>query len=334
MRFEGPLALLLLVPLAAIVAAYLVARRRRPQYVVSFTNLDVLRQVAPRVSARREHAIAAVVAGVLALLCVAVARPQVTRVAPVENATVVLVLDTSRSMLSSDVAPTRLGAAKQAAIRFLERVPDRLRVGLVTFAGDVSVAAFPTHDREQVRDAVAAITQWNAGGGTAIGDALVRAVELAGDAFGGRGLATTGARDENPELPITVLFLSDGRQNRGIVPPEEGAAFAKQAGIPVFTVALGTDRPDGPGGGQGFGFGGGFNRAPDRETLRAIATTTGGEYFAARSAEALSSAYQDLGSRLGRAERQTEVTFVFVAAAGIALAGAAGLSRFWDPGLP
>ena len=335
MRFESPLALLLLVPLAAIVAAYLVARRRRPRYVVSFTNVDVLRQVAPRVSARREHALAAVVAGVLALLCVAVARPQVIRVAPVENATVVLVLDTSRSMLSSDVAPTRLGAAKQAAMRFLEHVPGRLRVGLVTFAGDVSVAAFPTHDREQVRGAVAAITHWNAGGGTAIGDALVRAVELAEDAFGERGFASTGAGDEDPDRPITVLFLSDGRQNRGIVPPEEGAAFAKQAGIPVFTVALGTNRPGGPGGGQGgFGFGGRFSRAPDRDTLRAIATTTGGEYFAARSAEALSSAYQDLGSRLGRAERQTEVTFLFVAAAGIALAGAAGLSRFWDPGLP
>ena len=324
MGFESPLALLSLVLLAAFVAAYLVARRRRPRYAVSYTNLEVLRQVTPRVPGRREQAVGGLVVGALALLCVAVARPNVTRVVPVENATVILVLDTSRSMLSGDVAPTRLGAAKQAAQSFLDRVPDRLRIGLVTFAGDVTVAAFPTHDREQVRSSVTAISRWNAGGGTAIGDALVRAVEVAGDAFGERGLSA------NDDDDVTILFLSDGRQNRGIIPPEQGAATAQGAGIPVFTVALGTDRPDR----GGFGFGGGFNRSPDRETLRAIAETTGGEYFAARSAEALSSAYQDLGSRLGRTERTTEVTFLFVAAAGVALAAASVLSRFWDPGLP
>ena len=330
MRFEIPLALLSLVLLPAIVVGYVLARHRRPRYAVRFTNLQVLRGVAPRLSARREHAIAALGFAALALLCVAVARPQITRVVPVENATVLLVLDTSRSMLSSDVAPTRLGAAKQAAHSFLDRVPDRLRIGLVTFAGDVTVAAFPTHDREQLHASVAGISRWSAGGGTAIGDALVRAVELAGDAVGERGLSTRSDGKDGKESPVTILFLSDGRQNRGLIPPEQGAAAAKGAGIPVFTVALGTDRPDR----GGFGFGGGFNRTPDRETLSAIARTTGGEYFAARSAEALSSAYHDLGSRLGRAERETEVTFLFVAAAGIALAAAAALSRFWAPGLP
>ena len=329
MRFEIPLALVSLVLLPAIVVGYVLNRRRRPRYAVGFTNLEVLRQVAPRLSARREYAVAGLALAALGLLCVAIARPQVTRVVPVENATVVLVVDTSRSMLSSDVAPTRLGAAKQAAHTFLDRVPDRLRIGLVTFAGDVSVAAFPTHDREQLHSSVAAISRWSAGGGTAIGDALVRAVELAGDAFGEGGLASRSDAGEDRGSPVTILFLSDGRQNRGLIPPERGAAAAKGAGIPVFTVALGTDRPDR----GGFGFGG-FSRTPDRETLRAIARTTGGEYFAARSAQALSSAYDDLGSRLGRAERQREVTFLFVAGAGIALAAAAGLSRFWAPGLP
>jgi Ca-activated chloride channel family protein len=330
LRFEIPLALLSLVLLPALAVGYILARRRGPRYAVHFTNLEVLRGVAPRLSARREQAIAALGFAALALLCVAVARPQITRVVPVENATVLLVVDTSRSMLSSDVAPTRLGAAKQAAHTFLDRVPDRLRIGLVTFAGDVTVAAFPTHDREQLHASVAGISRWSAGGGTAIGDALVRAVELAGDAVGERGLSTRSDGKDGKESPVTILFLSDGRQNRGLIPPEQGAAAAKDAGIPVFTVALGTDRPDR----GGFGFGGGFNRIPDRATLTAIARTTGGEYFAARSAEALSAAYHDLGSRLGRAERETEVTFLFLAAAGIALAAAAGLSRFWAPGLP
>ena len=149
MSFDRPLALLSLAALPAIVGAYVLLRRRRPRYVVSFPNVDVLRGVAPRMSSRREHVTAGLVVVVLALLCVSAARPHVRRTAPVENATVVLVVDTSRSMLSRDVAPTRLGAAKQAAQSFLDRVPGKLRVGLVTFAGDVTVAASPTHDRER-----------------------------------------------------------------------------------------------------------------------------------------------------------------------------------------
>jgi Ca-activated chloride channel family protein len=332
--FDRPLALLSLLLLPAIVAGYVLARRRRTRYAVRYTNLDVLGAVAPRLSSRREWATAALVVAVLGLLCVGVARPHVNRMAPIENATVVLVIDTSRSMLAEDVAPTRLGAAKRAAQAFLDSVPGKLRVGLVTFAGDVSVGASPTHDRERVRQSVGAITRWQAGGGTAIGDALARAVELAREAFAepGRSVQSTGAIP-GAEGAVTILFLSDGRQNRGLIPADQGAALAKGAGIPVFTVALGTDNA-GPGGGQGGGFWGGFNRAPDRETLQAIARTTGGEYFAARSARALSSAYDDLGSRLGRAKRETEVTFLFVGVAALGLAAAAGLARVWEPGLP
>jgi Ca-activated chloride channel homolog len=329
--FESPLALLSLVVLPLAASAYLLARRRRPRYAVRYPNLGVLRGVAPRITPLRERVVAALVLVVLGLLCLAVARPQMTRSQPVENATVVLVLDTSRSMLSRDVAPTRLGAAKQAALAFLDRAPGRLRVGLVTFAGDVSVAAFPTHDRDQVRQSVAQITQWQAGGGTAIGDALVRAVEVSGDAFGEEALPLE--RSPDYVSPVTILFLSDGRQNRGLIPPEQGAEAAKAAGIPVYTVALGTDNPGAAGGQGGFTFGG-FNRVPDRATLRAISETTGGEYFAARSAEALSSAYGDLGSRLGHERRRTEVTHFLVAAAGITLAAAAGLARIWAPGIP
>jgi Ca-activated chloride channel family protein len=258
----------------------------------------------------------------------------VTRSAPVENATVVLVVDTSRSMLSTDVRPTRLDAAKTAARRFLERAPDKLRVGLVTFSGDVSVGAVPTRDRERVRRSVAEISHWQAGGGTAIGDALARAVELGRSAFGETG-GTTGGGAKIPENAVSILFLSDGRQNRGLLPPAEGASRAAEAGIPVFTVALGTDRPDGGGAPPGsFGGFGGFNRVPDRATLRAIAETTDGEYFAARSAAALESAYRRLGSELGHEDRPTEVTALFVCAAAVVLTAAAALARLAAPGLP
>ena len=334
MSFDRPLALLSLAVLAALVGAYVRLSRRRPRYVVRYTNVDVLRDVTSRTSRLRRHAGAALLTAALVPLCVAVAGPHVSRSAPVENATVVLVVDTSRSMLSSDVAPTRLDAAKAAAQTFLERAPARLRVGLVTFAGDVSVAATPTHDRERLRRSVAAINQFASGGGTAIGDALARSVELARDTFSEPGTKTRATGPIPARGAVTILFLSDGRQNRGLIPPEQGASIAADAEIPVFTVALGTDHPDGAVGSSRFGGFGGFNRVPDRETLKAISETTGGEYFAARSARALEAAYADLGSRLGRAERPTEVTSIFVAAAAVALSAAAGLSLLRSPGLP
>ena len=327
MSFDRPLALLALALLPAIVVGFVLVRRRRTRYAVRFTNLEVLRSITPRLSSRREAAVGGLLLAVLALLCVALARPHVNRVAPVENATVVLVVDTSRSMLAGDIAPSRLEAAKAAARTFLDRVPNRLRVGLVTFAGEPTVAAVPTHDRALLHDSVDAINPFQSGGGgTAIGDALARSVELARESFRERG--GTEAPSTGTVSGVTILFLSDGRQFRGILAPEAGAALAKRAGIPVYTVALGTDDPSEQAGVFGFA------QTPDRETLRAIAKTTGGEYFAARSAGALSAAYDDLGSRLGRAKQRTEVTFLVVAVAALALTGAVLLSRLWAPALP
>jgi Ca-activated chloride channel family protein len=328
LSFDRPLALLSLALLPALLAGYLLVRRRRSRYTVLYPNVDVLRGVAPRFSGRREWAIAALALGALTLLCVALARPHVDRVRAVENATVVLVVDTSRSMLTSDIAPSRLEAAKAAARTFLDRVPDRLRVGIVTFAGEPTVTAFPTHDRALLRDSIDAIDPFQSGGGgTAIGDALARSVELARKSFPG-GLPPRAEGGKPGEAGVTILFLSDGRQYRGILPPEAGAALAERAGIPVYTVALGTDNPDEQDGLFGFA------QTPDRETLREIARTTGGEFFAARSAGALSSAYRNLGTRLGRARKPTEVTHLVVAAAAFALGAAIGLSRLWEPVLP
>jgi len=327
LSFDRPLALLALALLPAIVVGFVLVRRRRTRYAVRFTNVEVLRGVTPRLSSRREAAVGGLLLAVLALLCVALARPHVNRVSPVENATVVLVVDTSRSMLAGDITPSRLEAAKAAARTFLDRVPDRLRVGLVTFAGEPTVAAVPTHDRALLHASVDAINPFQSGGGgTAIGDALARSVELARESFRERG--GTEAPSTGTVSGVTILFLSDGRQFRGILPPEAGAALAKRAGIPVYTVALGTDDPSEQSGVFGFA------QTPDRETLRAIAKTTGGEYFAARSAGALSAAYDDLGSRLGRAKQRTEVTFLVVAVAALALTGAVLLSRLWAPALP
>jgi Ca-activated chloride channel family protein len=328
MSFDNPLLLLTLVVLPVAAGIYLVVERRRSRYAVRFTNLSVLGGVARRHPWRR-YVVPLVFLVALGALGAALARPHVKTLVPDERATVILVLDASRSMQSTDVQPSRLLAAEAAARKFLDRVPNRLRVGLIVFAGDVQVATPPTTDHDLVRDSIASIGSFTGFGGTAIGDAVARAVEVANEAVtDGRTLASTAAAPPQPARGLaSIVFLSDGRQNRGIIQPLEGAARAKAAGIPVHTVALG----DPNAGSQSFG---GFRRSPDPETLRAIAQATGGRFFEARTAKSLEAAYTSLGSRLGRTPGRTEVTYAFLLGAAVLLLGAGLLSARWSSRLP
>lgn len=351
MRFESPWLLSSLLVLAGAVGLWLLAERRRVRYAVRYPNLEVLATVLPRRSWLRLLP-PALFALALGSLLVALARPHVARLVVTERATVVLVLDTSRSMQAEDVEPTRLGAAQEAVRTFLERVPDRVRVGLVVFAGEAQVATPPTQDHELVRTAVDQADTFLVFGGTAIGDALQRAVEVARRAVGEppagaqaagaprgetRVLAQSGSCSE--PSPASILFLSDGAQTRGFLQPLEGAALAREACIPVYTVALGT--PEGVIERGAFGFfppdqGSGqlIPVPPDPDTLRAIAELTGGEFSEARDAETLSAAYASLASRLGREPGESEVTFLLVALAAGLLAVAGVLSAVVSPRLP
>lgn len=349
MSFSHPLLLLTLLVLPAAAGLYLLLERRRMKYALTFTNLEVLAGVAAARPWRR-YAPPALFGLALAALCVAVARPQANTLVPSERATVILVIDVSRSMAARDVKPSRLGAAQAALRSFLTRVPKRLRVGLIAFAGEPQVAAPPTTDRGLVRRSLDEIERFPGFGGTAIGDALAAAVELGQEAVQGDegtlAAARTGAPADGASARglVSILFLSDGRQTRGTLLPLEGAARAKTAGIPVYTVSLGTRRGTViPGfGGRGFGggpfggggFGGRVRVAPDPSTLRAIARTTGGRFYEARSADALQSAYEELGSRLGRKPGRSELTYAFLAGA-IGLVVIAGvLSARWSARLP
>ena len=173
--FERPLLLLTLLALPAAAALYLLSERRRMRYAIRFTNLDVLAGV---VSGRawRRYVPPALFLLALAALCVGVARPQTTTLVPRDRATVILVVDVSRSMEAKDVKPTRIGAAQAALRLFLDRVPKRLQVGLIAFAGEPAVATPPTTDHQLVRQALDTIRWYPAFGGTAIGDALAAAV--------------------------------------------------------------------------------------------------------------------------------------------------------------
>jgi len=358
MSFGQPLYLLALLAIPRVIGLYVLMERRRMRYAISFTNMDVLARVVGGRSWRR-HIPAALFLLALAALCLGFARPSHNTLVAQDRATVILVVDVSRSMEANDVKPTRLRAAEAAVRTFLDEVPDRLRVGLIAFAGDPQVASPPTTDRGTVRDALNTLQWLPRYGGTAIGDALAAAVELGRQATtrsGGDLASVTTAAETPTHGLVSILMLSDGAQTRGNLEPLEGAQRAKTAGIPVYTVALGTpngrlrfDRAFGGGGfggpnggfgngGFGNGNGGGFGRSvpvpPDPQTLHAIADTTGGKFFAARSAESLQSAYKKLGSSLGRKPGHTEITYVFLLIAAGLLLGAGLLSAVWSPRVP
>jgi Ca-activated chloride channel family protein len=342
MSFERPWLLLglLVIPLA--VWLYVLVQRRRVRYAVHYTNLSVLREVA-RGRAWRKHVPAALLLAALAALAVGTARPHVRGLVPQDRATVVLVLDVSRSMEARDVRPNRIEAAKQAIRLFLNEAPDKLRVGLVVFAGIPQVASPATTDHEQVSLSLDALGQYATFGGTAIGDALAMAVDL-----GKQTLARDNADPEaapsqgaEGEKLVSILFLSDGAQRQGILQPLEGAQLAREAGMPVYTIALGTPNGTVPGDPGGFGGGGSPFGVPDRIpvppdpiTLRAIADETGGEFTDARTTDAVRKAYEELGQNVGRTPADKEVTYAFLLAAATLLVGAGVLSSLWSPRLP
>lgn len=353
MSFQSPWLLLGLLLLVVAVLVWRLAERRRMRYAVRYPNLEVLAAVAADTRSRLRLVPPALFLVGLAALLVALARPEVSRVLLKDKATVILVVDTSRSMQSDDVEPTRLGAAQEAIRTFLDHAPDGLQVGLVVFAGEAQVATPPTTDHELVETAVDEIDGFLVFGGTAIGDALKTAVDLGkqvtgeqpteGEIAAGeprqvvRHLAQASAICEE-KSPVSILFLSDGSQTRGLLQPLEGAALAKDACFPVYTIALGTPEGVIERGNFGFGFDpGGAQQIPvppDPETLRAIAETTGGEFSEARTAAAVEKAYANLGSQLGREPGKSEVTFLFVAFAAVALLAAGALSAVLSPRLP
>jgi Ca-activated chloride channel homolog len=351
MSFGHPLLLLTLAVIPAALAVYRVVSRRRMRYAVRYTNVDVLAAVVAAGRPWRRWVAAGVFLLAVAALCVAVSRPHVHRLVANDNATVVLVLDVSGSMQAQDVKPTRLAAAQKALHTFLARVPARLKVGLVLFAGEAEVATPPTTDHGLVAEAVDEAGFFRGFGGTAIGDAIAAAVRVGLRSAGVQGKSVSTA-PQAPELAsytaaparpasslVSILFLSDGHQTRGILPPLQGAARARSAGIPVYTVALGTTGnttlkgyPGGfPGAGTGFGRRG---LSPDPQTLHAIATLTGGKFYRARSAGAVQDTYSALGEKLGRKPGTTEITDLFLMAAAGLLVLAGVLSALWSPRLP
>lgn len=327
LSFATPELLWALLAVPAIALVYLLVQRRRGRYAVRFTNVDLLANLVERRPGWRRHFPPLLYLGTLALLLASLARPQTVMQAPREEATVVLVMDTSGSMNAEDVTPTRLGAAKSAATMFLDQLPETIRVGLVSFDDTARTVLPPTTDRAVVRTA---LDQLGAFGGTAMGDALMQALlsaDITGDSPGSSlpaDEAGEGTRSRD-ELPLVVLLLSDGKNTAGATDPAQAAEAAARQGVPVFTIALGTAE----GTIAGSDRDGRMLVPPDPETLRQIADVTGAESFSAPTEQDLQRIYESLGAQIGYVDEEREITIAFVGTALVLFLLGGGFALHW-----
>ena len=362
MSFALPYALLGLLAIPALVAAYLWQLRRRRRNAVRFSNVALIRAVIPRQRRWRRHVPLALVLGSLALLGLAAGRPQVRAEVPISSSAVILAVDVSGSMCATDVDPNRLAAAQEAVRQFIDKQDDRTRIGLVVFSGFAQVAVAPTTNKDDLLKAVDGLTT---GRGTTIGAAILKSIDAISeinpsvapaDTGDGTGEGpdsqspTPGSPTPAPEkattVPEIVVLLTDGANTRGVT-PEEAAVQAAARGVRVFPIGFGTTEPtqmvctsdqlggglfDGPPGGFGGGLGpGGRNfLVVDEAALQTVARTTGGEYFKASDADQLQGVLNDLPKHVDLQERDVEISVGFAGVAALMLLLGLWLAGRWS----
>ena len=292
MSFAAPLVLLALLVLPVLAVLYLLEQRRRRLAAAAFAAPALQPSVVPRRPGWKRHAPMAVAALALALLVVAAAKPQRTVAVPVERAAVMLASDVSGSMTATDIEPSRLVAAKRAATRFANEVPERVNLGVLAFNSTPRVLQSPTRDREAVKAAIAGMQP---SGGTATGEAIATATSSLRPASASRR-----------RTPAAIVLLSDGKSTSGR-DPVAAAREAARLKVPVYTVVLGTAEgtitvPRASGGTATR------KVPPDPEALAQIARSSGGKAYTAQTAAGLKDVYESLGSQLGYENKEREVT--------------------------
>lgn len=313
------LALLAVVPFVGLI--YLAAQEGRGASAAAFATPATLPSAVPRRPRWRRHLPPLAYAVALTALILACARPEVTVAVSEESGTVVLVSDQSRSMQAADVAPDRLTAARDAALAFLDRLPEDARAGVVTYDDAVRRVEAPAAERGRT---TAALGSLRAQGGTATGDALDTALGLI------ESEPAPPAGEDGP--PAAIVLLSDGISRHGRDPLEVARAVA-DAGVPVYTIALGTDagtveveRPNGE------------TRTidvpPDRATLAEIAALTGGRSLETGDAAELDEIYGELATTVTTEEEQREVSAAFAGGGALALLLGALASLRWFHRIP
>lgn len=316
MTFERPLFLLALLVVPALAALWYVNERRRAAQAARFSSLALMPNLLARKPGRLRYVPFGIMLLGLTALLVGIARPHATMSVPRKEANVVLAIDVSRSMSAQDVRPTRLGAARKAASEFLDKVPKTYSIALVAFGSRAVVVVPPTTDRTLARQGLATL---NSGEGTALGDAILISAQL-----GTRHRSADGA-----PVPTSVLVISDGAPQGGRTAPLAAARRAKALNVAVSTVLVGT-----PNGIVTAKLVGGYTERirvpPSPGTLQQVARATGGEFFRAPTATALSDVYERLSTRTGSKKEDREVTDLFAggAAALLLVGGAVSAALF------
>jgi Ca-activated chloride channel homolog len=366
MTFTWPLALLFLLVVPALLAAYLFVLRRRRKRAVRYPSVALLRSLVPGRKRWQRHIPVALLLLSLVAVGVAAARPNVEREVAYARTTVILAIDVSGSMCSTDVQPNRLTVAQESAREFVEHQPNGLRMGLVVFSGFAELTVPPTTERKTL---VAAINSLTVGHGTAIGAAMLKALDAisetnpqvapVGDAAeAGEGTPpprkAPGAKGYVPDI---VVLLTDGSNNRGI-DPIAAVPYAVARRVRIYTIGFGTENPAPfactqsqlgadygggfagggfpgggggfPGGGSGFG-GGGFRLGADVATLKAVAKGTGATYHSAKTADQLRKVFANLPKDVATQKERREITWIFAALAAVLAVAAVAAAIRWNP---
>jgi Ca-activated chloride channel family protein len=349
MSFSWPWALLALLVIPLVFAQLWLTRRRRRRSVVRVTSLALVQTAVPgRSRWRRRLPVVLMTLGV-AVLAVGAARPQATVPVPSSSATIMLALDVSGSMCSTDVKPNRITAAEQATSAFIKSQAGGPRIGLVAFAGTAAVLVPPMGDTKQQLSALGGLTT---SFGTAIGEGILTSLDAIAQVD--PSVAPTGAnvsRHRAGYADDVIVVLTDGSNNRG-VDPQLAAKEAAARGVRVFTIGYGTDNPaplacssdqfgGGFGGGGSFG-GGGFGGGrggvggnpfdADFNALMAISKTTGGSFYRAQDADQLSRALAKLPAAFTIVRKHLDLASWFAVGGGLLVAAAVGLSLWWNRG--
>jgi Ca-activated chloride channel homolog len=324
--------LLLLIPL--IIVAYIWILRRRRKFAIRYSSLSLVRDAMGKQSWLRRHLPFILFLLALTSMILAFARPVATVTIPSSQATIILAMDVSLSMCSTDIPPTRLEAAKTAALAFIQKQPTTRKIGVVAFAGFAELVQPPTDDFTQLQNAINNLTP---GRRTAIGSAILRSLDAIAE------LDKNVAPSINPNqsansavtpvpkgqlLPHVIVLLTDGASNAG-PDPMDAAQQAVDRGIRVYTIGFGTAngsamncgglfQGDFFGGGgfgpfNGGGGGGGFRRGIDEVTLTNVAKLTGGTYYSASSAGELQNAFQNLPAYFSSTRGTMEIGAFFTA---------------------
>jgi Ca-activated chloride channel homolog len=322
-------------------AAWWLTRRRRRRAAVRVTSIALIRTALPGRSRWRRRVPAALLTLGLAVLAVGAARPQATVPVPSSSATIMLALDVSGSMCSTDVQPNRITAAERAATAFIKSQAGGPRIGLVAFAGTAVVLVPPTADTGQLTNALGGLTT---SFGTAIGEGILTSLDAIAQVD--PSVAPTGATMTRHRgagyADDVIVVLTDGSNNRGI-DPQTAAKQAAGRGVRVFTIGYGTDNPaplacssdqfGGFGGGVSFGgFGGPAGNPFDADygALQKISRTTGGTFYRAEDAGQLSRALARLPDAFTIVRKHIDIASWFAAGGGLLVAAAVALSLWWN----